>query len=82
MADEEIGTMLGHVRLAEDEDGILPLLLVWKLDDFKVEKLQLVGKIFSQKRINLNGLHNALMASWNPKKAFTISEIGEKIYLF
>ncbi|GLU19096.1 hypothetical protein SLE2022_353620 [Rubroshorea leprosula] len=42
-ADEGIGPMLNRVRLDEDEDDILPLLSVWKLDAFKVEKLWLVG---------------------------------------
>ncbi|GKV17128.1 hypothetical protein SLEP1_g27670 [Rubroshorea leprosula] len=82
MADDEIGTLLSWVRLAEDEDGILPLLSVWKPDDSKVEKLWLARKIFFRKRIKLNGLQNALMVSWNPRKAFTISKIEDKIYLF
>ncbi|GLT87803.1 hypothetical protein SLE2022_058640 [Rubroshorea leprosula] len=30
----------------------------------------------------MNGLHDALMVAWNPRKAFTISEIGDKTYLF
>ncbi|GKV46130.1 hypothetical protein SLEP1_g53137 [Rubroshorea leprosula] len=82
MADEEIGCMLNRVRLSEDENGILPLHSIWKLDEPKVEKLRLMGKILSRKKINMNGLHDALMVSWNPRKPFTISEIGEKIYLF
>ncbi|GLU18337.1 hypothetical protein SLE2022_346430 [Rubroshorea leprosula] len=82
MVDEEIGSMLNRVHLTEDKEGILPLNLTWKPEDSKVEKLSLVGKILSQKRINLDGLHNALMVSWNPRKGFTIFEIGENFYLF
>ncbi|GKV00361.1 hypothetical protein SLEP1_g13056 [Rubroshorea leprosula] len=43
MANEGIGTILGRVRLEEDEDDTLPLVLAWKLNAFKVEKLRLVG---------------------------------------
>ncbi|GLT98853.1 hypothetical protein SLE2022_163290 [Rubroshorea leprosula] len=82
MANEEIGSMLNCVRLTEDEEGILPLHSTWKPEGLKEEKLRLMGKILTQKKINLNNLHNALMVSWSPKKAFTIFEIGEKIYPF
>ncbi|GLU09363.1 hypothetical protein SLE2022_262290 [Rubroshorea leprosula] len=78
MADEEISFMLNRAHLTEDEDGILPLHSIWKLKDSKVEKLCLVGKIVSQKRINMNCLDNALVFSWNPGKAFKISEIRER----
>ncbi|GLU15714.1 hypothetical protein SLE2022_321970 [Rubroshorea leprosula] len=72
MVEDDLGFMLSRIRIVENEDGILPLHMVWKQDDVKVEKLQLVGKLLSRRRINLNGLQNALMASWNPKKAIVI----------
>lgn len=51
--------------------------------NIKFEKLCLVRKILSQKKtINLSGLHYALTTSWNPKKDFKVSKIGEKLYLF
>ncbi|GLT84810.1 hypothetical protein SLE2022_030230 [Rubroshorea leprosula] len=52
MVGGEIETLLNWVRLIEDEDGFLPLLLVWKPDDSRSEELRLVGKIFSKKRIH------------------------------
>ncbi|GKU88599.1 hypothetical protein SLEP1_g2844 [Rubroshorea leprosula] len=67
MADEEIGSMLNRVRLSEDENGILPLHSIWKLDEPKVEKLRLMGKILSRKKINMNGLHDALMVSFSSR---------------
>ncbi|GLU00956.1 hypothetical protein SLE2022_182890 [Rubroshorea leprosula] len=82
MIDEELISMLSHVRLTEDKDGMLPWHSVWKLEDSKVEKLRSMEKILSQKRINLNGLYNALIVSWNHWKAFKLSEIREKTYLF
>ncbi|GKV22513.1 hypothetical protein SLEP1_g32378 [Rubroshorea leprosula] len=82
MAEEDIGSMLSRIRIAEKDDGILPLYTTWKQNEANVGRLRLVGKLLSRRRVNLNGLHNALMASWNPKHVFKFSEIGEKIYLF
>ncbi|GKU89497.1 hypothetical protein SLEP1_g3626 [Rubroshorea leprosula] len=50
--------------------------MFWKQDDGKVKKLWVVGKLLSRRRINLNGLQNVLMASWNPKKAIVIVDSG------
>ncbi|GLU00661.1 hypothetical protein SLE2022_180100 [Rubroshorea leprosula] len=82
MEEEDLHSMLSRVHISEDQDGVLPLHTVWNQEDANVGKLRLVGKLLSRRRINLNGFYSTLMVSWNPKKAFKIFEIGEKIYLF
>ncbi|GKV18569.1 hypothetical protein SLEP1_g28929 [Rubroshorea leprosula] len=69
MAEDDLGFMLSRIRITENKAEILPLHMSWKQDDAKVEKLRLIGKLLSRWRINLNGLQNILMASWNPTKA-------------
>ncbi|GKU94277.1 hypothetical protein SLEP1_g7796 [Rubroshorea leprosula] len=72
MAEDDLGFMVRRIRIAENKAEILPLHLFRKQDDAKRKKLRVVGKLLSRQRINLNGLQNVLMASWNPKKALVI----------
>ncbi|GKU88905.1 hypothetical protein SLEP1_g3116 [Rubroshorea leprosula] len=76
MAKDDLGFMVCWIRIAENKAEILPLHMFWKQDDTKVKKLRVVGKLLSQRRINLNGLQNVLTASWNPKKALVIVNLG------
>ncbi|GKV22641.1 hypothetical protein SLEP1_g32493 [Rubroshorea leprosula] len=55
MESGEIETFLNRVHLIEDEDGFLPLLSIWKLDDSWSEKLQLVGKFFFPRKGFIRG---------------------------
>ncbi|GKU89319.1 hypothetical protein SLEP1_g3472 [Rubroshorea leprosula] len=43
MATDELGSMLNRIRIAENEDGILPLHMVWKQEDATMDKLQLAS---------------------------------------
>ncbi|GKV17975.1 hypothetical protein SLEP1_g28417 [Rubroshorea leprosula] len=74
MAEEDLWSMLSRIQIAEKDDGILPPHMVWKQNDANVGRLQLVGKLLSRQRVNLNGFHNVLMASWNQGRVLEVDE--------
>ncbi|KAH7855520.1 hypothetical protein Vadar_025770 [Vaccinium darrowii] len=80
--DEEILSKLSSVTLTSEEDEAVELLP----EDFKASKLEcllsVMGKIITQKGINLGGLKAAMEIAWGYPKGFKVMEVSGGIYQF
>ncbi|KAH7862150.1 hypothetical protein Vadar_000729 [Vaccinium darrowii] len=80
--EEEILSKLSSFTLTNEEDEAVKLVA----EDFKLSKqeclLSVMGKIITQKGINLGGLRAAMELAWGYPKGLKVMEVGGGIYQF
>ncbi|KAH7850302.1 hypothetical protein Vadar_030700 [Vaccinium darrowii] len=80
--EEEIRKKISSFVLTNEEDEAVEILA----GDFKASKqdclLSAIGKIITQKGINLSGLKAAMEAIWGYPRGFKVMEVGGGIYQF
>ncbi|CAA0806409.1 Unknown protein [Striga hermonthica] len=80
--EPDLATKLQKVVLSEKEKGGVQL----KEDDVNSSlddcRLSLIGKVYGEKRANLNGLKATVGAIWTTKESFNVRGIGNNLFQF
>ena len=66
--DEKLAEMWSKLSLTEEEQTDIVIEKDWIEDTSSMEKCCLVGKILSNKRVNLEAMRNVFMKVWKLKK--------------
>lgn len=77
----ELEGLLEGLKLSEEESSVMKG--AWKkTEDSSVREMQAVGKLFSEKLGNAEGIVNAVGNIWCPRKGIRCRDLGDNLFLF
>ena len=74
--------MWSKLSLAEEEQADIGIEKEWIKDTSSMGKDYLLGKVLSNKSVNIEVMRNVFMKIWRLKYDVTIHEVGECLFIF
>ncbi|OMP01222.1 hypothetical protein COLO4_12052 [Corchorus olitorius] len=83
MAAEQLSSFCSQLSINEGEQSKVVLTKEWlEEDDEGAPVFFFIGKLFSKRRANLEGMRTALFNAWSLDSGLGIKEVADKVYLF
>ena len=79
---EKLAEMWSKLSLTEEEQADIVIEKDWIEDTVPMGKNCLLGKVLTNKRVNIEAMRNVFMKVWRVKYGVTVHEVGERLYLF